>query len=110
MDSRDLFDQVDLTLQVAPPGRRDEPRRVGLATLVFEALGRPVLSRLLVIFFLAILAFAGMEATFAMWAMREYGWGPAQVGYVFTYVGILSAVMQGGAIKGGKLRNESVMV
>jgi hypothetical protein len=27
-----------------------------------------------------ILAFAAMESTFAMWAMRQYGWGPAQIG------------------------------
>ena len=57
-----------------------------------------MLARLLVIFFLAILAFAGMEATFALWAMAQFGWGPAQIGYVFTYVGLLSAVMQGGLI------------
>ena len=57
-----------------------------------------MLARLLVVFFLVILAFGGMESTFALWAMREYGWGPAQIGYVFTYVGLLSAVMQGGLI------------
>jgi DHA1 family tetracycline resistance protein-like MFS transporter len=61
-------------------------------------LGRPVLARLLVIFFLTILAFAGMESTFALWAMAQFGWGPAQIGYLFTYVGLLSAVMQGGLI------------
>src|SRR6195256_4724071 len=65
---------------------------------LYSAFGRPVLGRLLAVFFLVILAFAGMEATFALWAMREYGWGPAQIGYVFTYVGLLSAVMQGGLI------------
>src|SRR5947209_1488315 len=65
---------------------------------LYNAFGRPVLGRLLAVFFLVILAFAGMEGTFALWAMREYGWGPAQIGYVFTYVGLLSAVMQGGLI------------
>jgi DHA1 family tetracycline resistance protein-like MFS transporter len=75
----------------------DGPAR-SRVTLIMDAFGRPVLSRLLVIFFLVTFAFAGMEATFAMWAMRQYGWGPAQVGYVFTYVGVLSAVMQGGLI------------
>ena len=75
----------------------DAPRRSRIALLV-EALGRPVLSRLLVIFFLVTIAFAGMESTFAMWAMRQFGWGPEQVGYVFTFVGVLSAVMQGGLI------------
>ena len=66
--------------------------------MLVDALRRPVLSRLLVVFFLVIVAFAGMEATFAMWAMRQFGWGPAQTGYIFAYVGILSAVMQGGLI------------
>ena len=63
-----------------------------------SAFRQPVLARLLIVFFLVILAFAGMESTFALWAMREHGWGPAQIGYVFTYVGVLSAVMQGGLI------------
>jgi len=80
-----------------PPGLPPRQRR-GRATVLVDALRRPVLSRLLVVFFLVIVAFAGMEATFAMWAMRQFGWGPAQTGYIFAYVGILSAVMQGGLI------------
>ncbi len=63
-----------------------------------SALVRPVLSRLLAMFFLVILAFAGMESTFALWAMGQYDWGPAQVGYALAYVGLLSALMQGGMI------------
>jgi DHA1 family tetracycline resistance protein-like MFS transporter len=39
-----------------------------------------------------------MEAVFALWAMAQFGWGPAQIGYLFTYIGVLSAVMQGGLI------------
>jgi DHA1 family tetracycline resistance protein-like MFS transporter len=61
-------------------------------------LRRPVLSRLILIFFLVILAFAGMESTFALWAMRQFRWGPEEVGYVFAYVGVLSAILQGGLI------------
>jgi DHA1 family tetracycline resistance protein-like MFS transporter len=63
-----------------------------------NVLGRPVLSRLILIFFLVILAFAGMESTFALWAIEQFGWGPGQVGYVFAYVGVLSAILQGGLI------------
>jgi MFS transporter, DHA1 family, tetracycline resistance protein len=74
----------------APPHRR--------VAAVIGVLGRPVLSRLILIFFLVILAFAGMESTFALWANAQFGWGPAQVGYVFAYVGMLSAIMQGGLI------------
>ncbi|MBV9014359.1 MAG: MFS transporter [Alphaproteobacteria bacterium] len=80
-----------------PAATRARPRRSRLA--VFQvALGRPVLPRLLAVFFLVILAFAGMESTFALWAMRQYDWGPAQIGYIFTFVGLLSAAMQGGLI------------
>jgi DHA1 family tetracycline resistance protein-like MFS transporter len=82
------------SLPAAVQARRARSRIAAL----YSAFHRPVLGRLLAVFFLVILAFAGMEATFALWAMREYGWGPAQIGYVFTYVGLLSAVMQGGLI------------
>ena len=80
-----------------PAAVRERRARSRFATLC-SAFRQPVLGRLLVVFFLVILAFAGMESTFALWAMREHGWGPAQIGYVFTYVGLLSAVMQGGLI------------
>jgi MFS family permease len=83
-----------------PAGLPVRRRRSRVETLR-DALSRKVLARLLAIFFLAILAFAGMEATFALWAMAQLGWGPAQCGYLFTYVGLLSATMQGGLI--GKL-------
>ncbi len=88
---------VALLKESLPQTGRARPSRNRIAALRV-ALGRPVLSRLLVVFFLVILAFAGMEATFALWAMRQFSWGPAQVGYIFTYVGLLSAVMQGGLI------------
>ena len=65
---------------------------------IWDVLHRPVLSRLILIFFLVIVAFAGMESTFALWAMAQFGWGPGQVGYVFGYVGVLSAILQGGLI------------
>ena len=76
-------------------GRVAARSRIGA---VVDVLRRPVLSRLILVFFLVILAFAGMESTFALWAIGEFGWGPRQVGYVFAYVGILSAVLQGGLI------------
>ena len=30
-----------------------------------------------------------------MWSKRQFGWGPEQNGYVFAYVGILGAAVQG---------------
>jgi MFS transporter, DHA1 family, tetracycline resistance protein len=80
-----------------PPERRGGAGR-GRIGAISGALRRPILSRLILTFFLVILAFAGMESTFALWAMPQFGWGPGEVGYVFAYVGVLSAVLQGGLI------------
>jgi DHA1 family tetracycline resistance protein-like MFS transporter len=76
----------------AAPGAR------GRIAAVREALSQPALARLMAIFFLVILAFSGMETTFAWWAIAQFGWGPRATGFVFFYVGILSATMQGGLI------------
>src|SRR5438067_254567 len=73
-----------------------EPR--GRIAALRDALRRPMLGRLLVLFFLVILAFSGMETTFAWWAIDRFGWGPRPIGFVFFYVGLLSAAMQGGLI------------
>jgi len=81
-----------------PSGRRRLGSPLGRLAAVTGALRRPVLSRLILIFFLVVLAFAGMESTFALWAMQQFGWGPGQVGYVFAYVGVISAILQGGLI------------
>ncbi|MGC1887923.1 MAG: MFS transporter, partial [Stellaceae bacterium] len=90
---------VALLLRESRPAdqRGGGPSRSRLAAIL-GVLGRPALSRLILIFFLVILAFAGMESTFALWAVGQFGWGPRQVGYVFSYVGILSAILQGGLI------------
>jgi DHA1 family tetracycline resistance protein-like MFS transporter len=83
-----------------PADRRGGAPHHRRVAAVIGVLGRPVLSRLILIFFLVILAFAGMESTFALWANAQFGWGPGQVGYVFAYVGVLSAITQGGLIGG----------
>lgn len=77
---------------------RGQVQRRGRIGAILGTLRRPVLSRLILIFFLVILAFAAMESTFALWAMAQFRWGPEQVGYVFAYVGVLSAILQGGLI------------
>ena len=50
--------------------------------------------------FLATFAFAGLEATFAMWSRRQFGWGPEQNGYLFAFVGLLGAIVQGRMVGG----------
>ncbi|HSO42160.1 MAG TPA: MFS transporter [Rhodospirillales bacterium] len=53
---------------------------------------------ILIMSFLATFVFAGMETTFAMWSRRQFGWGPEQNGYLFAFVGLLTALIQGGLV------------
>ncbi len=62
------------------------------------AIARPSVALLFATSFLATFVFAGMETTFAMWSFRTLGWGPEQNGYLFAFVGFLSAAIQGGLI------------
>lgn len=63
-----------------------------------DMMGRPRLRRLVGLMFGATFVFAGMEATFAMWSERQFGWGPEPNGYLFAMIGILGVVIQGGLI------------
>ena len=85
-----LAPEVRARLAARPKSTRREQFRGALAL--------PNVGLLIGLSFLATLAFAGLEATFAMWTKRQFGWGPEQNGYVFAYVGILGALVQGGLI------------
>lgn len=61
-------------------------------------LGRKVLTLLVAIGFLAITAWALFETVFALWANAVFTYGPAQIGYVLTFMGVISVTVQGGAI------------
>ena len=73
-----------------PPKKRLEMFR--------DALGRRNIGLLILLTFLATFVFAGLESTFAMWSRRQFGWGPEQNGYLFAFIGLLSAVIQGSLI------------
>ena len=45
------------------------------------------------------LAFVGMESTFALFGERRLGFGLAQTGLLFAYVGVLSALVQGWLVR-----------
>jgi DHA1 family tetracycline resistance protein-like MFS transporter len=86
-----------------PAERRAEAarNRPGRIAQIRDAFERPNLRRLMVLFFTTTFAFAGMETTFALWALHRFGWGPRQVGELFAMVGIVLVLIQGGLI--GKL-------
>lgn len=70
--------------------------RVARFKALGDALRTPGIGVLIVLAFLSTLVFAGLEATFAMWSRRQFGWGPEQNGYLFALIGILGAIVQGG--------------
>lgn len=74
-----------------------QPRASFLRHLA-DAMSRPVLPVLILITFLSTFVFAGMEATFALWSERQFGWGPQQNGYLFAFVGLIGVAIQGGLV------------
>ncbi|MDP6351474.1 MAG: MFS transporter [Alphaproteobacteria bacterium] len=81
-----------------PPGALASVARRRWLAPVLGAVRRPDMRLLVAVFFLVMLAFAGLEATFALWAERQFAWGPRPVGYLFAYVGVIAALVQGALI------------
>jgi DHA1 family tetracycline resistance protein-like MFS transporter len=80
------------------PENRNAARRPGRVAMAQDAFRRPGLRHLIILFFLTTTAFAGLESTFALWANSAFGWGPLQVGWVFFFVGLVLAAVQGGLV------------
>lgn len=78
-----------------PPQARDGEPRPSRLRVARDLLERPTLRQLILLFFIAISAFAAMETTYALWTNSAFGWGPAQVGLVFLYVGMVLVLVQG---------------
>lgn len=57
------------------------------------------LRRLLLIVFLAMAAFSGMESVFALWTERRSGWGALENGLLFSYLGVVIVFTQGMLIR-----------
>jgi DHA1 family tetracycline resistance protein-like MFS transporter len=80
------------------PGAGNAPRTRLSAEALRRAAERPSVARLLAATFLTVLAFVSMEATFALLGERRFGLGERNLGLVFTYVGVVIVVVQGGLI------------
>lgn len=65
---------------------------------IWHAVRRPELSRLVLIFFVATLAFGTYQSTFALFAEAQYGYTPDRLGYLFAYAGIIGVIVQGGLV------------
>lgn len=92
------------SLSAEARARIADQTRVARMKALADALRTPGVGVLLILAFLATFVFAGLESTFAMWSRRQYGWGPEQNGYLFAFIGVLAAMIQGGLM--GKLANK----
>jgi multidrug resistance protein len=84
----------------------DHPARVSAAAgrgwkRLFASLKKPRLAFVLTIYFLSIVAFSIMTASFSLFLMFRFGYDAFHNGWIFAFVGIISAFIQGALI--GKL-------
>src|SRR5260221_4129800 len=70
----------------------------GLLTGWGKALRYPEVTRLVIINLLFTVAFAAMEAVFPLFTQHTFGWTARENGYIFTYVGFVVVLMQGGLV------------
>jgi DHA1 family tetracycline resistance protein-like MFS transporter len=68
---------------------------------VFEESGSWQLGAVMATYFFATVAFALLTATYALFTAREFGYDASHNGYIFAYLGLLGALIQGGLL--GKL-------
>ncbi len=81
-----------------PAGRTPSERVWPTPARLAAALARPALGRILGATFLTTFAFVGMETTFALLGKLRFGLNAGGLGLVFTYVGLIAALVQGGLI------------
>lgn len=80
------------------PVERTVASRRGRLPALVEELRRPGVRRIIVIYLLSVLAFSGMEATFALIAAHRYGLDERHVAWVFAFIGVIVVIVQGGLI------------
>jgi predicted MFS family arabinose efflux permease len=76
---------------------RDEARRTRF-TEFFTEMGRPGIRRVILIYFLTVLAFSAMESTYAFLSRQRYRVDDAHVSWLFAYIGVIVVIVQGGLI------------
>ncbi len=81
-----------------PATHHQVERRTSVREL-FQQLGKPGISTLLLVTFLSIVAFSALENTFAFLAADVYDIHEHDVPYVFVYIGLLAVLVQGGLVR-----------
>ncbi|MBU1376849.1 MAG: MFS transporter [Alphaproteobacteria bacterium] len=85
---------VVLFVRESRPTNATPQKRVRSAGLR-EGFAHPIVSRVILISFIVVVGFAGIEATYGLWTEARFGWGPRQIGFAFMAIGLLGAICQG---------------
>jgi DHA1 family tetracycline resistance protein-like MFS transporter len=82
---------------LTPEKRAAMPERQPAITLraLLAALRRPFSGSLLITRFFFGMAFAMFQTIFSLYALSKFQFGPEQTGFILTYVGVLSVIVQG---------------
>jgi DHA1 family tetracycline resistance protein-like MFS transporter len=64
-----------------------------------ETATHPAIGLLVGVGFLSVFAFAALEGTFSLYLGERFGWGAGRAAFGFAYLGVVSAVVQGGLIR-----------
>ena len=79
-------------------GTTGAERRYGWRALLGLARDRRILA-VLGVYFLFSVAWAVLQPTFSLFGAERFGYGERQVGYLFGFLGLTSAIMQGGLVR-----------
>lgn len=82
----------------ADSGSRQASRVVTWRGLV-ETVTHPLVGLLVLVGSLAVLAFGALEGTYSLFLRARMGWGPGGAAFAFAFLGLVSAVVQGGLIR-----------
>jgi MFS transporter, DHA1 family, tetracycline resistance protein len=79
------------------PGSDEAPQRPGLDQWA-HTMRHPIIGIVVIVYFLATFCFAAFESTFSLLAKLRYNLDPEHVSYLFTYTGVIAALVQGGLV------------
>jgi DHA1 family tetracycline resistance protein-like MFS transporter len=84
-----------LLLPESRPGHLRDTIRPARLEVIRRALARPQLPLVLLVYFIVLTSFASFEAMFALYSERRFGFSAATIGYMFAWVGVVLATVQG---------------
>lgn len=79
--------------------RRKQERGILSFSQLRQALHKPSVRILLLLYFIVTFALSNMEATYALMTEELFDWGARENGYVFGYIGIIMVIVQGALIQ-----------